>query len=99
MPLLNSCLAAPCIQAVLALVAFAASAYIQSKGEGSPMINFMVFTGVTAWLLAMFYAAVSCVERLQRLFKGAVEVSRLARLLSRCRRLVMQATPCQHRQL
>lgn len=60
---------------MLALVAFAASAYLQSKGYKEPKVNFMVFVGVTAWLLAMFYAVVSCSEGLQRTFWGAVEVA------------------------
>lgn len=55
-------------QALFALIAFAASAYVQSKGHVEPRINFMVFTGVTAWLLSMFYAIVSCSEGLQRTF-------------------------------
>ncbi|KAI8473010.1 MAG: marvel domain-containing protein [Monoraphidium minutum] len=63
------------VQAVLALIAFSASAYMQSRGERAPKINFMVFTGVTAWLLAMLYAAVHCVERLQRPLWGVVEVA------------------------
>ncbi|KAI8472670.1 MAG: membrane-associating domain-containing protein [Monoraphidium minutum] len=62
------------IHAVFALIAFAASAYVQSKGHVEPRINFMVFVGVTAWLISMFYAIVSCSEGLQRTFWGAVEV-------------------------
>lgn len=34
-----------------------------------------VFTGVTAWIIAMFYAVVSCSEGLQRTFWGVVEVA------------------------
>jgi hypothetical protein len=59
---------------VLALVAFAASAYLQTKGHHEPRINFMVFVGTTAWLVSMFYAVVSCSEGLQRTFWGIVEV-------------------------
>jgi hypothetical protein len=34
-----------------------------------------VFVGVTGWLIAMFYAVVSCAEGLQRFFWGIVEVA------------------------
>jgi hypothetical protein len=47
---------------VFALIAFAASAYLQSKGHRDAVVNFMVFTGVTGWLIAVFYAVVSCSE-------------------------------------
>jgi hypothetical protein len=55
-------------KAILALIAFAASAYIQTKGHHEPRINYFVFVGVTGWLLSMLYAAVSCAEGLQRMF-------------------------------
>lgn len=62
------------VQALLALVAFAASAYLQTQGYKWPNINFMVFTGVTGWLIAMLYTAVTCVEALQKVLMGIVEV-------------------------
>jgi hypothetical protein len=34
----------------------------------------MVFTGVTAFIIAIFYSVVSCVEGLQRTFWGIIEV-------------------------
>jgi hypothetical protein len=66
---------APYPQALLSLIAFAAAAYVQTKGFKEPHINFMVFVGVTGWLIAMFYAIVSCAEGLQRFFWGIVEVA------------------------
>ena len=60
---------------LLALVAFSAAAYLQTKGHRAALINFCVFTGVTAWLIALLYAAVSCVEGLQRRMWGIVEVA------------------------
>lgn len=62
-------------KALFALVAFASAAYLQTKGFRSPLVNFVVFTGVVGWLLAMLYAVVSCVEGLQRTFWGIVEVA------------------------
>lgn len=56
-------------------MAFAGSAFLQTKGFREAPINFMVFVGVTGWLLAMLYAVVSCVERLQRVLWGVVEVA------------------------
>ncbi|GBF94140.1 hypothetical protein Rsub_07127 [Raphidocelis subcapitata] len=61
------------VQAVLALVAFAGAAWLQTKGFREPPINFMVFVGVTGWLISMLYAVVSCVEGLQRVLWGIVE--------------------------
>lgn len=62
------------LQVLFALIAFAASAYLQTKGERAPKINFMVFTGVTAWLISILYIVVSFREGLQRVFMGIVEV-------------------------
>lgn len=61
-------------QAVLALVAFAAAAYLQTRGHREPLVNFTVFVGVVGWLLAILYAVTSCVEGLQRKLWGIVEV-------------------------
>jgi len=59
---------------LLALVAFSAAAFLQSKGFREPLINFMVFTGVVAWLISILYAVVSCVEALQRKLWGLPEM-------------------------
>jgi hypothetical protein len=68
-------------QILFALIAFAASAWLlnnldYSTGNWPPVasLRFMVFTGVTAFLISIFYLVVSCVEGLQRTFWGLVEV-------------------------
>lgn len=66
-----------CLQIVFALIAFAAAASLYNGGVESykvPKVQFMVFTGVMAFLLAIFYAIVSCVEGLKRTFSGVLEV-------------------------
>eukprot|EP00878_Enallax_costatus_P022824 GHUV01024248.1.p1 GENE.GHUV01024248.1~~GHUV01024248.1.p1 ORF type:complete len:177 (+),score=47.95 GHUV01024248.1:32-532(+) len=66
-------------QIVFALIAFAAAASLNQNWPSLDMsiisaVRFMVFTGVTAFLLAIFYAIVCCVEGLKRTFSGLVEV-------------------------
>ena len=69
------------IQILFALIAFAASAWLLNNLDYSAgnwpavsSLRFMVFTGVTACLIAIFSLVVSCVEGLQRTFSGLVEV-------------------------
>lgn len=65
-----------CLQIVFALIAFAAAASLYNGTEAYKVakVQFMVFTGVMAFLLAIFYAIVSCVEGLKRTFSGVLEV-------------------------
>ena len=64
------------LQVVFALIAFAVAAWLNNNAVGIPypQVRFMIFTGVTAFLLALFYSVVSCVEGLQRTFWGIIEV-------------------------
>lgn len=63
-------------QIVFALIAFAAAASLYNGYEGYKVsfVQFMVFTGVMAFLISIFYAIVSCVEGLKRTFSGLIEV-------------------------
>lgn len=78
-------LACPCCccccscKIVFALIAFAAAASLNQNWPSPDTsilsaVRFMVFTGVLAFLLAIFYAIVCCVEGLKRTFSGLVEV-------------------------
>jgi hypothetical protein len=64
------------VQIVFALIAFAAAASLYNGTATYKVteVQFMVFTGVMAFLLAIFYAIVSCVEGLKRTFSGVLEV-------------------------
>eukprot|EP00879_Flechtneria_rotunda_P010030 GHRR01010486.1.p1 GENE.GHRR01010486.1~~GHRR01010486.1.p1 ORF type:complete len:164 (+),score=32.30 GHRR01010486.1:217-708(+) len=63
------------LQVVFALIAFASAASLyNSYALRASYVQFMVFTGVTAFLLAIFYAIVTCVEGLKRTFSGVIEV-------------------------
>lgn len=69
-----SCCAVP--QIVFALIAFAAAASLYNGYDDYKVsfVQFMVFTGVMGFLIAIFYAIVSCVEGLKRTFSGLLEV-------------------------
>jgi hypothetical protein len=64
-----------CSQVIFALIAFASAASLYNGWYlRESYVQFMVFTGVMAFLLALFYSIVSCVEGLQRTFSGVLEV-------------------------
>lgn len=61
------------IQIVFALISFAAAASLyNSWALRTSYVQFMVFTGVVAFLIAIFYSAVSCAEGLQPTFSGTI---------------------------
>lgn len=63
------------VQIIFALISFAAAASLFNQyGLRTSYVQFMVFTGVMAFLIAIFYAIVCCVEGLKRTFSGLVEV-------------------------
>lgn len=63
------------LQIIFALIAFAAAASLyNTHGYKYSFVQFMVFTGVMGFLIAIFYAIVHCVEGLRRTFSGVVEV-------------------------
>jgi magnesium-transporting ATPase (P-type) len=63
------------VQVIFALIAFASAASLYNGWYlRESYVQFMVFTGVMAFLLALFYSIVSCVEGLQRTFSGVLEV-------------------------
>jgi hypothetical protein len=64
------------VEILFALIAFAAAASLYNKYEGykASFVQFMVFTGVMGFLIAIFYAIVCCVEGLKRTFSGLLEV-------------------------
>lgn len=74
--LLSCLLCPPCPpQIVFALIAFAAAASLYNSYDYKySFVQFMVFTGVMGFLIAIFYAIVSCVEGLKRTFSGLLEV-------------------------
>lgn len=64
------------VEIVFALIAFAAAASLYNGYEDYKVsfVQFMVFTGVMGFLIAIFYAIVCCVEGLKRTFSGLLEV-------------------------
>ncbi|KAF8065806.1 Fbxo31 [Scenedesmus sp. PABB004] len=63
------------LQIVFALISFASAASLYNGYTlRTSYVQFMVFTGVMAFLIAIFYAVVCCVEGLKRTFSGVVEV-------------------------
>lgn len=66
---------APLLQIVFALIAFAAAASLYNSYDYRfSFVQFMVFTGVMGFLIAIFYSIVCCVEGLKRTFSGVLEV-------------------------
>lgn len=63
------------VEIVFALIAFAAAASLYNSYEYRfSFVQFMVFTGVMGFLIAIFYSIVCCVEGLKRTFSGLLEV-------------------------
>jgi predicted neutral ceramidase superfamily lipid hydrolase len=61
------------IEIVFALISFAAAASLfNSWALRAPYVQFMVFTGVMAFIIAIFFSAVSCTEGLQPTFSGTL---------------------------
>jgi hypothetical protein len=61
------------IEVVFALISFAAAASLyNSWALRTSYAQFMVFTGVMAFIIAIFYSAVSCTEGLQPTFSGTL---------------------------
>lgn len=61
------------MQVIFALISFASAASLfNSWTLRASYVQFMVFVGVTAFILGIFYAAVSCAEGLQPTFSGNI---------------------------
>lgn len=75
-PAASNCSCCAVLQIVFALIAFAAAASLYNGYEDYKVsfVQFMVFTGVMGFLIAIFYAIVCCVEGLKRTFSGLLEV-------------------------
>lgn len=59
------------MQIIFALISFASAASIYNSWQHrASYVQFMIFTGVMAFIIALFYSAVSCAEGLQPTFSG-----------------------------
>eukprot|EP00878_Enallax_costatus_P000829 GHUV01000955.1.p1 GENE.GHUV01000955.1~~GHUV01000955.1.p1 ORF type:complete len:157 (+),score=29.31 GHUV01000955.1:229-699(+) len=72
-PLHRGKLALRIMEIIFALIAFASAASLYNSWTlRASYVQFMVFTGVVAFIIAIFYSAVSCAEGLQPTFSGTL---------------------------